>query len=188
MTVRCNSRSRRASDEGVESTAETTAGERPLHRAGLSRVPVLGGGAVPHGGATWVIVKGSGARSGRHDHDGGSGAVAPVQHAGVRAPAEPRRLRARPGEPLSVGFTVTGARPPEPQVLAYARTAGGIRQVHVPAGHVTGPNHEPALQLSAPGSDRLTLIAEQGLPATSQDLGALVTVHRPRRARCTSVS
>jgi hypothetical protein len=94
----------------------------------------------------------------------------------VRARAEQRRLRAAPGEPLTVRFDVTGARPAAPQLLAYSSAPGALRQVRVAARRVGGSAYVANLRLPEPGSYRLTLIAEEGLPAASQDLGAVVTV------------
>ncbi|HEX2105077.1 MAG TPA: hypothetical protein VHF51_15580 [Solirubrobacteraceae bacterium] len=92
----------------------------------------------------------------------------------VRARSARNRLRARPGEPLTVRFDVTGARPASAQVLAYS--SGAIRQARAAARHIGGTSYEATLRLPDPGSYRLTLIAERGLPTKSEDLGAIVTV------------
>jgi hypothetical protein len=96
--------------------------------------------------------------------------------AGVSARSARSRLRARPGEPLTVRFDVTGARPASAEVLAYASRSGAIRQARAPARHIGGTSYEATLRLRDPGSYRLTLIAERGLPTKSEDLGAIVTV------------
>jgi hypothetical protein len=98
----------------------------------------------------------------------------------VRAQAHEPRLRARPNEPLTVRFDVTGARPAGAQVLAQAVTEGAIRQARAEARRVTGSAWEATLRLPDPGRYRLTLIAERGLPTTSRDLGATVLVAPPK--------
>jgi hypothetical protein len=75
-----------------------------------------------------------------------------------------------------VRFDVTGARPASAEVLAYASRSGAIRQARAPARHIGGTSYEATLRLRDPGSYRLTLIAERGLPTKSEDLGAIVTV------------
>jgi DNA-binding beta-propeller fold protein YncE len=94
----------------------------------------------------------------------------------VRARSARSRLRARPGEPLTVRFDVTGASPARADVLAYASSSGTIHQARAAARHIGGTSYEATLRLPDPGSYRLTLIAERGLPTKSEDLGAIVTV------------